>query len=174
MGKMTWILEGVLGLCLLFSGCATVISKEILSQANREVSVADVRNAPDAHKGDVVIWAGEIVEAQNKKEGTVIEIVHKNANTFLRPKDADESSGRFLALYDGYLDVAIYAPGREVTVAGQIQEKRVLPLGEIQYSYPLIRVKEIHLWPPRKKGQEYYYWDRWPRYYPSYYYWWCW
>ena len=43
----------------------------------------------------------------------------------------DESDGRFPALYNGYLDTAIYTRGREFAVAGEIREKRILPLGEI-------------------------------------------
>lgn len=62
-----------------------------------------------------------------------------------RPKDVDDSDGRFLALYDGYLDTAIYTRGREVAVAGDIRGKKVLPLGQIDYTYPFIFIKEIHL-----------------------------
>jgi len=58
-----------------------------------------------------------IIGAKNLKEGTLIEMVRKPADIERRPKDCDESDGRFLALYEGYLDVAIYNRGREVTVA---------------------------------------------------------
>jgi outer membrane lipoprotein len=34
-----------------------------------------------------------------------------------------------------------------VTVGGVIEGKKVMPLGEIQYSYPLLVAKEIYLWP---------------------------
>ena len=67
----------------------------------------------------------------------------------------DESEGRFLVLYPGYLDVAIYNGGRKVTVAGEIQGKKIQRLGEIDYTYPLTSAKEIHLWPVEKKGRVY-------------------
>ncbi|MBW2023760.1 MAG: Slp family lipoprotein [Deltaproteobacteria bacterium] len=38
----------------------------------------------------------------------------------------DKSKGRFLALYKGFLDVAIYRRGREVTIGGKIIGKRVI------------------------------------------------
>ena len=38
----------------------------------------------------------------------------------------DKSKGRFLALYKGFLDVAVYRWGREVTIGGKITGKRVL------------------------------------------------
>ena len=165
MGKLRSLLLVGIGLCILLSGCATVISKEIIRQANREISVGEVAESPDIYKGEVVIWGGEIVDAENRKEGTVLEVLEKPIDMTLRPKEVDQSSGRFLAVYDGYLDVAIYAPGREVTVAGEIRGERVLPLGEIEYAYPLITVNEIYLWSPRKEAADYPY-----RYYPPWYY----
>lgn len=44
-----------------------------------------------------------IIGAKNLKEGTLIEMVQKPADMERRPKDVDESDGRFLALYEGYL-----------------------------------------------------------------------
>jgi len=169
MKKITLILLVILGLCLLYSGCATVISREAINRANREVTVVDVRTTPDVHKGEIILWAGEIVETHNKKEGTIIEILHKPENSSLRPRDKDVSSGRFLAKYEGYLDVAIFAPGREVTVTGRILGERKQLLGEIEYNYPLVSVEEIYLWPRKERMRgyryPYMYWDPWPGYY---------
>jgi outer membrane lipoprotein len=94
---------------------------------------------------------------KNTKEGTLIEIFQKQADIEGRPKDVDDSDGVFLALYDGYLDTAIYTQGREVAVAGEIKGKRVLPLGEIDYTYPLISTKEIHLFKVQKEERYYIY-----------------
>jgi outer membrane lipoprotein len=57
-----------------------------------------------------------------------------------------------------------------VTVAGEIKGKRVLPLDEIDYTYPVISVKEIHLWSPKRKDQfyPYPYWHYW--HYPWWWY----
>jgi outer membrane lipoprotein len=55
-------------------------------------------------------------------------------------------------------------------MAGEIEGKRVLPLGDIDYAYPLISVKEIHLWPPKSREQIYTY----PSPYPYWYYPWWW
>jgi outer membrane lipoprotein len=72
-----------------------------------------------------------------------------------------------MALYEGFLDAAIYSEGREVTVAGEVKGKRVLPLGEIQYAYPLISIKELYLWPPKIKKGFFYPYPHW--YYPWWY-----
>ena len=154
------------------SGCAPVISKQLRQQVAKNLTLGAVSKNPDAYKGKVVLWSGMIINSVNLKEGTMIEVLQKPADMQGRPKDMDESQGRFLALYPGYLDVAIYSQGRKVTVAGQVQGKKIQPLGEINYTYPLISAKEIHLWPP-KKEERVYYPCPYPYPYPSWHYpWW--
>jgi outer membrane lipoprotein len=158
-----WI---ILLFVLALTGCAPVISKPLRDQVDHTLTFRDVFNDPDANKGKVVVWAGVIVEAKNTKEGTLIEILQKPADYFGGPETVDKSEGRFLALYGSYLDVAVYGKGREVTVAGEVTGKRTMPLGEIQYTYPLLLVKEIYLWPDTNK-------ERLPPYpYAAYYPWW--
>ena len=109
---------------------------------------------PDACKGKTVLWGGVIISSVNLKEGTMImiEVLQKPADAQGKPGDADKSEGRFLALKTGYLDAAIYNGGRKITIVGEIQGKKGQPLGEIEYTHPLIQVKEIHLWPWKRKG----------------------
>jgi len=154
------------------TGCAPVISKQLREQAAKELTLSVVLKNPDAYKGKTVLWSGVIISSVNLKEGTMIEVLQKPADMEGRPKDVDESEGRFLALKPGYLDVAIYSQGRNVTVAGEVQGKRIQRLCEIEYSYPLIRVKEIHLWAVEKKDIYYpcpywhYPWSHYPYWYP--------
>jgi outer membrane lipoprotein len=165
----------LLGLIFFASGCAPVISKELRAQVDKEIRFQQVLKNPEAYKGKVVLWGGIIIGARNRKEGTLIEVLHKPTNGQGRPKEVDRSEGRFLALYDGYLDGAIYTQGREVTVAGEIKGKRVLPLDEIEYTYPLISVKQIHLWPPKREDWVYpypYHYYPWRWYYPYWGIWW--
>ncbi len=144
--------------CVLFSvnGCAPPISKQLREQISEELTLKVVLKNPDAYKGKTILWSGVIVSSVNLKEGTIIEVLQKPADMQGKPKDVDESEGRFLALYSGYLDVAIYTQERKVTVAGQVQGKKIQPLGEIDYTYPLISAKEIHLWPVEKEQRVYY------------------
>ncbi len=154
----------------MFSGCTRAISEQVRAQVNEGISLKAVRENPSGYTDEMTLWAGEIITAKNEKEGTMIEILQKPADLESRPKQGDLTEGRFLAYYKGYLDVAIYAKGREVTVAGRLKGERVQRLGEIEYTYPVIEVEEIYLWPEREKEQypfEYYY--PWPR--PHWYYW---
>jgi len=162
--------------CALFSftGCAPVISKQLREQIAKELTLSEVLKDPQAYKGKIVLWSGVIITSVNLKEGTMIEVLQKPADIQGRPKDVDESEGRFLALYPGYLDVAIYNGGRRVTVAGELKGKKIQRLGEIEYTYPLISAREIHLWPVEKKDRVYYpcpYWH-YPWWYHPYWHWW--
>ena len=154
-------------LALLFiMGCAPAISQPLRDQVDKNLTFGDVFKDPEAHKGNVVIWAGVIIEAKNTKEGTQIEILQKPADFLGAPEEVDKSEGRFLALYPSYLDVAVYAKGRQVTVGGEVEGKRIMPLGEIQYTYPLVLAQEIYLWPDTSKERLA------PYPYPGYPWWW--
>ena len=150
--KVKWPARGIILVTLLFVlGCAPVISGPLRDQVDKNLTFREVFKDPDAHKGSVVVWAGVVIDANNTKEGTLIQILQRPADFFGAPEQTDRTEGRFLVLYPSYLDVAVYSKGREVTVGGEIEGKRVVPLGEIQYSYPLGVAKEIYLWPDTSK-----------------------
>ena len=167
----------LIGLLLSFSACATISKpKELRGIAQKKVALTQVAKNPKAYKGRAVLWGGRIIRVVNEKEGTLIEILQLPLDSSDRPKDVDISEGRFLLFYPSYLDVAIYRPGREITVVGKIQGVKKLPLGEIKYRYPFIKAKKIHLWEtrPQKMYLEYPpypYWYGLPCYW-EYPYWW--
>ena len=153
----------------IISGCAPIISRELRMNVSNELTFQKIIKEPDAHKGKIVLISGVILGSRNTKEGTLIEILQKPADMEGRPKDVDESDGRFLAVDDGYLDTAIYARGREALIAGEVKGEKTLPLDEIEYHYPLIMIREIHLFRPKKEEKIYTYpYPYW--YYPSWYY----
>ena len=95
------------------------------------------------------MWPSPLLK--NTKEGTLITVLQRPAGFRGKPKDVDESEGRFLALDSRYLDPTIFEKDRAVTIAGEVQEKRTLRLGETDYVYPLIDIKEVYLWPVEKR-----------------------
>ena len=164
----------VVFVCL--TGCAHVIPKEILSDVDRDLSFGELRKTPKAQKGKVVLLGGVIVKTVNKKDGTLFEIYQTEMDHEGRPVRLDVSQGRFLAYHKGFLDSEIYRKGRMVTIVGIVEGERVKRLGEVNYIYPYLVIKVIHLW---KKEQPYMYqpypWDYWgpwygdpwyPRYWP--------
>ena len=139
----------VMVLMLSLVGCASVISPQVRSEAAPYLTLREVLVSPERYQGKVVIWSGTLLEARNTPEGTLLKVLQRDADYLGRPKLTDDSQGRFLAFERRYLDPAIYAQGRAVTVAGEIVGKQAQPQGDIEYTYPLLEVKELYLWPER-------------------------
>ena len=144
--RFLWFL--LLCLMLLLSGCAHVISRDLRMKSDLSLTLARVRQNPEAFKGKWVVWGGEIVETINQQDGTTqIEIFQKPLGWRGQPQDTAYSEGRFLILADYYLDSYAFRGGRKITVAGEIQGEKIKPLGEMDYRYPLLSSKQIYFWP---------------------------
>jgi outer membrane lipoprotein len=139
---------------LLLGGCAHVISKQVLKEVDTKVTFAQVAKAPDAYKGKTVLFGGDIIETKNLPDKTLIVVLQHPLGTRDKPAAGDVSEGRFIIQAPGFLDPAIYSPGRKITVAGKVVGKDVRPLGEIEYTYPIIEKRELYLWPEEKSQPE--------------------
>jgi len=137
------------------------LSREIMSQVDETLTFQVAQKDPDRYIGKTVLWGGVITEITNKQNETDLNVRQAELDIEKRPKNLDRSAGRFIIRYAGFLDPAIYQAGREITVAGEVVGKEVLPLEKIQYSYPVILAKEIHLWERLQPVRPYYpyYWD---------------
>jgi outer membrane lipoprotein len=132
----------------LLSGCAHVISKELRDRADRGIPLSSLFEEPGNYKGRIVVIGGIIANTSNEKEVTYIEVVQQTLDYLGRPVESDTSSGRFLILYEGFLDPVIYSRGRKITVAGEVLGKKVRPIGETVYSYLLVKSIELHVTKP--------------------------
>lgn len=135
---------------LLITGCAHAVSEEMRQRAAQDIPAVRLFEHPQAHKGRLVILGGMVVHSRNEQDGTYIEVLEKPLDGRGRPKDTDESAGRFLVFSEKYLDTAIYAMGKEITVAGEVLGSRRGKIGEMEYDFPLLRGGEIHLFKPRE------------------------
>ena len=130
------------------SACAPVISQKTMSTVDKSISFQALQQNPDSFRGRVALLGGEIIETVVKADETWIEVLEKPLDYQQRPSDTDQSSGRFLVRFRGFLDPAIYAGGRKLTVAGVVDGKTVRPLKETNYSYPVLTATELYLWKP--------------------------
>ncbi len=132
-----------LGITVL-SGCAHVVSEESRSATDTSVDLPMLFKNPSDYKGAFVVLGGNVVHAVNEQDGTYVEVVEKPLDYRGRPKKTDESLGRFLIFYEGYLETAIFSEAKNVTVAGEVMGMQVGQMGEMDYTYLLIKSKEIH------------------------------
>lgn len=133
---------------VLVSGCAHVVSRDLRDKAEKTVPVTELFRDPEAYKGRIFILGGTIVNSANSPGKTYVEVVEKPLDYRGRPEYTDISRGRFLVLYEGYLDPAIFSGGRDVTVAGEVLGKEVRALGQINYSYLLMKSRDLYLLNP--------------------------
>ncbi|MBU1209330.1 MAG: Slp family lipoprotein [Proteobacteria bacterium] len=144
------------------------ISKEVLHRVDKTLTFRDIQKDPGAYAGKTVLWGGVIIETSNRQQETLIKVRQTELDFQQKPTNLDRSLGRFLIRQAGFLDPAIYKEGREITVAGEVTGKEVLPLGNSQYAYPVLWAKEIHLWERRSEYRPIYP----PWYYDPYYFRW--
>jgi len=139
---------------LLLTGCAPVISREVLREVDKDVSFEQLLKNPEAYSERTLLLGGNIIEAQNFTDKTLIFVLQRSLGFRGRPAEGDVSKGRFIISVPGFLDPAIYRHGRKITVAGRVMGKEVRPLGEIEYTYPVIEKKELYLWPEESPSSE--------------------
>jgi outer membrane lipoprotein len=84
-----------------------------------------------------------------ESDQTWIEILQKPLDSQQKPQYTDVSYGRFLIHFPDFRDPAIYAPGRELTVVGEVEGVMIQKIKEMDYAYPVIVPKESHLWEPQ-------------------------
>ena len=155
----------VLGLFVIgMAGCAYPISGEWRRQARRHLPFSTVLQDPTPYVGSIVIWGGVIASTENDRNGADIILLETPLDPWEMPGPAESSEGRFIARSSTFLDPAIYAPGRQITVAGQIVGKTTKQIGQVDYTHPVVAIKQIYLWPRRiimYYSRPYYDWDDW-------------
>jgi outer membrane lipoprotein len=171
----------VLSLFILGTACTTTtISTEMRQRARTGLAFGEVLKNPAAYIGSTVIWGGLIIDTINFPEGTVLTVLEAPLDYREMPRARETSRGRFIANVAGFLDPEIYQKGRRITLAGDIIGSETKPLGETKYTYPVVQIRELHLWRERIVWTYPYpyYWYGWPYYWPRhglyfghYYYW---
>jgi outer membrane lipoprotein len=160
-------------LLITLTACASM--QEAGDGSNAQVlTFLQVKAAPDSLKGRSVILGGNVLMARRMKDGTRIEILQLPLDRSTHPGyDLTQSQGRFIAFQREFLDPATLPPGTGVTVTGEISGSITLPFDEIDYTYPVIEIKQLRVWPrqedvtSRLRPYPYYmgpgpYWRTWP------------
>jgi outer membrane lipoprotein len=139
---------------LTLQGCASVISKGTLQDADLNVTFEQLAGNPDAYIGKTVVFGGTVIRTENLTDKTKIFILQRPLEFRDKPTVKDLTKGRFILSTPDFLDPEIYQPGRKVTAAGTVKGKESHPLDGIEYTYPVIEKKELYLWPIEDLQQE--------------------
>jgi outer membrane lipoprotein len=151
------LLPFILAVILLLNGCAHVISEQSRQLVDRDTDFAALRQDPDHFIGRHVMVGGRIARVQNSREGAEVEIVQFSLSPTGQPEDAFITSGRFLATSSDFLDKMIFRQGRLITLVGEVKGKTTRPLDGMDYTYPLIALREWYLWSDAEERDRYFY-----------------
>ncbi|MEP6932539.1 MAG: Slp family lipoprotein [Nitrospirota bacterium] len=138
----------ILALLVLLAGCASTQEAEDA----QEITFLQVKATPYSFQGQSTVFGGRVLSARRQKDGTKIEILQLPLDRSKRPGyDLTQSQGRFIAIYREFLDPATIPPGTRVTVTGEVSGSTTQPLDETDYTYPVIKINRVQVWP----GSEY-------------------
>jgi len=147
------------------SACSSRIPPEIREAPLGAPGVAQVRENTDAYLTQKVRWGGVILRTENKQNASWLTIVAFPLTDSGQPRLYDQSTGRFIAVSNDFLEPLTYSSAREITVTGTLVRTETSPVGEFPYAYPVIQVADYYLWPESPKvdpGYPPYWWyDPW-------------
>lgn len=152
-----------LALAVLVGGCASAFPGEVMRTVDSRISADDLRRDPDAFRGARVIVGGDILSTLPKPGETEIELLARRLRDDDSPERSDRSPGRLLLRSADFLDPAVYAAGRRISVIGTVSGVEERKVGELPYRYPVIAVERIRLWAQDvAQYGAYYPWGAWP------------
>jgi len=135
-------------LAVLVAGCATAFPDAVMRTVDTRITVDELLRDPAARKGARMILGGDILATQPRSGLTEIEILARRLRGNDAPERSDRSPGRVLLHTPEFLDPAVYAAGRRITVIGEVTGVEERKIGEVLYRYPVLTVERIRLWPP--------------------------
>ena len=106
----------------------------------------------DVNIGQEFVWGGEILEISNLKNTTELTVLGYPLDKHRQPNDDDTSTGRFIAVYSGFLEPTDYRKGRLVSVAGKLTEIRNGKIDSADYEFPVLSIDNLNLHKRKPKG----------------------
>jgi outer membrane lipoprotein len=141
---------------ILLSGCSSqrIVPESMEPLVDRTVSFRDLLASPEAYKGRLLVLGGEVLNAKRLRDSTQIELLQLPFKDDEEPsRDRQQSQGRFLALQQEFLDPATMVQGTRVTIVGEVSGAKTDRLDDVEYRYPTLIVKHLHIWPVQSSVQ---------------------
>ena len=148
---------------LMACGClsfAPIVPSSFREEIDPQLTFSTLKRDPNGYIGSNVFLGGIIVEIRNNPANileTEMQILQKPLDRRDIPIKTGATSGRFLAVYEGYMDRLVYAPGRLITIGGEVIGPETKSEYGSVYTYPVIRIEFFQLWP----SQDVYFYPPW-------------
>ncbi len=130
----------------VLAGCGSVFPDAMLRGVDRSLTLGVLRSDPDRYQQARVVLAGEVISTRPTTGPTEIEVLGRPLGESDAPRFTDHSEGRFLVVAPDFLDPAVFARGRRLSVVGTVTGNEDRTLGERSYRYVVIGAEQIYLW----------------------------
>ncbi|PPD47210.1 MAG: hypothetical protein CTY16_07850 [Methylobacter sp.] len=173
MGQLLLLLGPlILGACTSLPTAIQDAPPFDISYSQAEQNIGKFKNAP-------VRWGGVVVDVENGQSSTFVQVLYYPLGYFGQPQLTQAHGGRFAITTPEFLDPAVYAKGREITVAGTLTGDMARTIGKKTIRLPQVSASAIHLWTNYEGGRNYYpgygayggLGYPYPGYFPNPYYW---
>jgi outer membrane lipoprotein len=131
---------------LFITGCSAIPKALIVPGSTALTNFSAVQKNVSSEQGNQARWGGVIAKVTNNANNSMLEVVHFPLKSSARPKQGDETQGRFRVYFSGLLDPVIYKEGRSITALGTVTSSEEGKIGDHEYSYPVLKASYIHLW----------------------------
>lgn len=138
-------------LLFFMAGCAHVISEENRKSVDASITFERLKENPGKFTGSTLMLGGIIAGVQNTQEGGQIEVIQYQLTDDGYPDETQGSAGRFLAASPAHLDAGMYPEGKLITIFGEAKGSRSLKSNDVNTVYPVISMREAHVWLPEEK-----------------------
>lgn len=142
----SFIKTSVLALALIAAGCANVPEQIEVANDTNLASFESVLNGDGTSQDATARWGGEIINVENKKDYSEIEVLHYPSNNYGKPRSTQNSTGRFKVRVAEFIDPLVFEKGRLITFLGEIGAPAEGIIGEQVYVYPVLVARGYHMW----------------------------
>tara|TARA_B100000676_G_C18056521_1_gene834788 strand:+ start:1458 stop:1934 length:477 start_codon:yes stop_codon:yes gene_type:complete len=129
-----------------------------MPKAIQNINVVDVTYSQaiqniDAHRNTLIRWGGIIIDVENEKNFSLIQVLSYPLDYSGRPQVSEEHGGRFVIKSTEFLDPVVYSKNNEISVVGELNGDLQRTVGKKIIRVPLIQSIGIHLWPKRQNNR---------------------
>jgi len=131
------------------------IPETLKNQIDPGITFSQILQHPESFQAKMIMLGGEVLSARRLAEGTRLEVLQLPLDDFQRPVvTRTASQGRFLAMEETFLDPAMFPPNTRVTIVGEVTGTIAAKLDEMDYRYPTVMIKHLHVWKESALAQE--------------------
>lgn len=152
--------------CLLLGlagvgGCESssmMVPETLQNQVDPVITFPQLLQHPGSYQGKMIMLGGEVLSARRLAEATRLEILQLPLDDSQQPVTTlTDSQGRFFAIEKAFLDPAMFPPNTRVTIVGEVTTPIDAKLDEMDYQYPAVVIKHLHVWqePPLAQGSSF-------------------